>query len=214
MTKRVLHRAAMSRKDIAAFAGLEVEGKHKGLKTLFIQGSAPAYYVFSMISKFAQSTSSARPQSYGVENEATTGHPESKAEYIVEQSAGFPQALTGSGVQQVYFGATYRGKNCSDYSLSTVIETCAKMPNAIITLDYNGRNRIPQDFATRYSNLELMISIQRYASAQTLRNIGWMIEAGIADKVQIKFRGPIVVVLPLSAAIVNKLSEINKDILL
>lgn len=214
MTKRVRHLAAMNRKDIAAFVGLEVEGKHKGLKTLFIQGSAPAYYVFSMISKLARSSSSAHVQNYGVENEVANRYSELQAEYIGVQPAGLSQALTGSGVQQVYFGATYRGKNCSDYSISTVTETCAKMPNAIITLDYDGRNRIPQDYATRYSNLELMVSIQRYASAQTLRNMGWMIEAGIADKVQIKFRGPIVVVLPLSAAIVNNISEINKDILL
>lgn len=204
----------MKSKQIAAFVGLEVEGKHKGLKTLFIQGKAPAHYVFSMISKIARSSSSARSQSYSPENVRPTGHLELKAEGIGEKPSGLAQDLIDSGVQQVYFGATYRGKNCSDYNMRAVLDTCKRVSNIIVTLDYDGHNRFPEYFATRYSNLELMISIQRRTSSATLRNIGWMVESGIAHKVQIKFRSPVVVVLPLSAAIVNNISEINEDIIL
>lgn len=200
--------------DILAFYGLEVEGKHKGLRTLFIQGKANSSYVDSMILKCGRQSSSAHVQNNGLDATKPSGSFEAQAEGIGKKSEGALQAPFDRPIEQVYFGATFKGKNCSEYSLGAVLVTCRKYPELIVTLDYEGVNRSPAFFCQKLRNLELMITVQCYATARTLRNIGWMHSVGIANKVQVKFRGPTVAVFPLTAAITNRSSEISEDTIL
>jgi hypothetical protein len=214
---KLARRRAATSTEVLSFVGFEVEGKHRGLWTLFVQGVAPSHYVFSTISDSLPKSRSARKVFYANKILVPKVFSGVKAEYSCANSLNSSEASQDpcfTELEQVYFGATYRGRNCSKSNVLAAWDIGHQFPNTVVTYDYDGESMVPVNYALGLKNFELMISLQRNVSATVISNLAQMIALGMESKVQVKFRGDRVLVLPLSAAILNQRTEILKDVLL
>lgn len=157
------------------FEGIEVEGRHKGKHTLFVEGRVP---VQSILATIAQ---------------------------VAEHRHAF---------EQVYFGAEYRGRNASLAEATAAACVASTYPDVIVTIDCREPRVGIVELLSVFSNVEMMISLQSSLHQKVARAMYEIFKSGHAHQVQVKFRGPKIVVFPLESAMINLRDEIYEDKLL
>lgn len=116
-------------------------------------------------------------------------------------------------IQQVYFGARYRGANTSDVNFSIVEEILDAnfKPAVAVTVDVR---MLKYEWAKYmlYSGFSLMLSVQRSLAKPLVDVMREYLEAGLGHKIQVKFRGTAgPMVSRLDSFVMNSLTENHDD---